>query len=562
MFDHLFENRNTTVTNLLKIGDCIGRSLRENLEIFSIDGDENKVAYLTESGNVLTGRYAFGEKLTLTDINIQEADVFTDNDKFDTLVDERVSSFVGRVNESDFSEAGEQFAGILSLWESRLKFETTKKKLEEKVSAFSENQNILGTETFDKFIEILPQFREFLKENKDSIEQVKEVENAVKLSNSVSRAFDLPFLTCEDLLMEGKYEVSRDINHSIYELICKQELVKKELLESRRNFNDVWATNPKIRAIAGLIFEEDQDKILETLVEAVLEVPFLALTTKKQLTESIENAMSLTEQGIATTKELKGFVANLYEMKKPIKEAILRILNEKYGINVQTLKETATFSNLADTQVVIFETLSRLAPKGSVLKGVLSEMSGLLKDKNGVEVIDVNDFLQECFEECGLTAFLDDLILIEDVSLEDILESDLTPAQLLEKAKEVMVDKAKEAEDAILSPEQKKKKENAEKAEDETDQSSEEDMEDDSIRKAERKEGCKEEVSEPANEETYIVDEESETEGEVDTVEDEEVEEPEAKPLSKEEFLDALADVDSLAKNLSDDEPEEDIDEE
>ena len=31
MFDHLFENRNTTVTNLIKLGDCLGRSLRENV---------------------------------------------------------------------------------------------------------------------------------------------------------------------------------------------------------------------------------------------------------------------------------------------------------------------------------------------------------------------------------------------------------------------------------------------------------------------------------------------------------------------------------------------------
>ena len=35
MFDHLFENRNSTVTNLLKLGDCLARSLRENIELFS-----------------------------------------------------------------------------------------------------------------------------------------------------------------------------------------------------------------------------------------------------------------------------------------------------------------------------------------------------------------------------------------------------------------------------------------------------------------------------------------------------------------------------------------------
>ena len=43
MFDHLFENRNSTVTNLLKLADCLGRSLRENIELFSIDSEAKKL---------------------------------------------------------------------------------------------------------------------------------------------------------------------------------------------------------------------------------------------------------------------------------------------------------------------------------------------------------------------------------------------------------------------------------------------------------------------------------------------------------------------------------------
>ena len=68
MFDHLFENRNTTVTNLLKLGDCLGRSLRENLEIFSIDNEKRYIAYLTESGKVLSGEYVFGPDIHLKNI--------------------------------------------------------------------------------------------------------------------------------------------------------------------------------------------------------------------------------------------------------------------------------------------------------------------------------------------------------------------------------------------------------------------------------------------------------------------------------------------------------------
>ena len=59
MFDHLFENRNTTVTHLLKLGDCLGRSLRENIELFSIESEDKKVAYLTETGKVISGVFYF-----------------------------------------------------------------------------------------------------------------------------------------------------------------------------------------------------------------------------------------------------------------------------------------------------------------------------------------------------------------------------------------------------------------------------------------------------------------------------------------------------------------------
>ena len=98
MFDHLFENRNTTVTNLLKLSDCLGRSLRENVELFSIDSESNSVAYLSESGKVISGEYDFSNEITLNNIKVQESDIFTDNKIFDTAVNEKVSSFIGTLN--------------------------------------------------------------------------------------------------------------------------------------------------------------------------------------------------------------------------------------------------------------------------------------------------------------------------------------------------------------------------------------------------------------------------------------------------------------------------------
>ena len=55
MFDGLFDNRNRTVSNLIKLGDYLGRSLRENVSIFKIDTEDRSVCFITESNKVIVG---------------------------------------------------------------------------------------------------------------------------------------------------------------------------------------------------------------------------------------------------------------------------------------------------------------------------------------------------------------------------------------------------------------------------------------------------------------------------------------------------------------------------
>ena len=556
MFDHLFENRNTTVTNLLKLSDCLGRSLRENVELFSIDSESNSVAYLSESGKVISGEYDFSNEITLNNIKVQESDIFTDNNIFDTAVNEKVSSFIGTLNSNKYGEADVSFTDVLSLWENRLKFENVKKKLTEKSLVFSENQTIVKTEQFQRFLEVMPQFMSFLTEERETIERVKEIENAIKLSNSVSKAFDFPRISHETLEEDGSYSLSKGLNKSIYELVCKQELVKKELLESKKNFEDVWATNPKIRQLAALIFEDSDETVLEALVEAVVEVPFLALTTKKQLSESIDNAFSLSDDTVISTKELKSFVSKLFEMKKPLKHVIINLLNEKYGINIQNLKESATFKGLANTQVVIFEALTRLSPNGSVVKETLSELSHMLKSKNGVEVIDVNETLQTCFEACEYDNFTSDFTLVEGISFDTLLEEETSVVELLEKAKErLLFDRKKREQEADLSPEARAEIQATKDHEARPD--SDTGCEDDSVaaaeKKTKKKKTAKKDKDEMKVEEvgTSVVEQEEVNDTKLDDL-PEEPEEEEA-PLTKEEFLDALKDLDSLMDNLSPD---------
>jgi len=43
----MFESRNKKISDIIKLGDYLGYSLRENIQVFSVDGMENKVTYLT-----------------------------------------------------------------------------------------------------------------------------------------------------------------------------------------------------------------------------------------------------------------------------------------------------------------------------------------------------------------------------------------------------------------------------------------------------------------------------------------------------------------------------------
>ena len=76
MFSRLFEERDKTITHLVKLGDCIGRSIRENVMLFSMDGNNDQVTYLSESGKVITGSFSIDEDVTLKNIKVTALPTF------------------------------------------------------------------------------------------------------------------------------------------------------------------------------------------------------------------------------------------------------------------------------------------------------------------------------------------------------------------------------------------------------------------------------------------------------------------------------------------------------
>ena len=398
----------------------MGRSLRENVEVFSIDDTERKVTFITESGNIIAASYNFDNGVLLENIQVESDDLFEDSDQFDDFVNYKISNFIQNIFEEDFAEADTSFNKVLQLWENRVKFSSVKKKLYEKSQKFNGSNRILESDEFQKLLEIAPALVEFLRENKNLV-NIPEIKNMVRLSSAVSHAFNLPKLSYDDL-NEGTYQIPEEINHTIYEMVCKQELIRKELVESKNNFNLVWLNNEKISKLASLVYERDEEVIAKSLVEAICEVPYFALATKRQIYDTITNNLELNESVKVSIKDLKAFSSYLFESKKPIKKVFISMLNEKYGISVQNLKDIPTFKSLLNTQVLIFEALAKLSPKGSVQKEVLSENAQMLRTKNGVESIDINHFIELLFEKAEYNDILENT-LVEDISIKETFSS-------------------------------------------------------------------------------------------------------------------------------------------
>ena len=399
-----------------------------------MDGNNEQVTYLSESGKVITGTYTIDEDVTLKKIKIQDSSVFENEESFDVFVNEKMHSFIEGIHYSEYGRADDNFTDILTLWENRLKLSSVKSRLQEQCSKLNETEKILGSDEFQNLIEVIPQLSKFLGENLEKIIQVPEIRNAVNLSNAVSQAFNFPRITLDELQEQGVYSLNRGVNESIYEMVCRQELIKKEILESKRDFEMVWASSPAIKQLASMVFE-DAETTVGALSEALVEVPYLALASKKSLFETFSNCLTNVDGAIGVTeKDIQEFSSRIFEYKKDVKEVFIRNINEKYGVNIQNLQDPASFKSLANTQVVIFEALSRLSTKGSVLKSILSEMAQSLKGKHGVECIDVNDFLLEMFIAAGYEVILEEdssskvdfkriTGQLSDISLEDVAEA-------------------------------------------------------------------------------------------------------------------------------------------
>lgn len=445
----MFESRNKKISDLIKLGDFIGYSIRENIQLFSVDGLENKVSYLTETNNIISGYYSIkNNNYVLENIEIKSSDIFTDDKRFDEGVSNQISVLLENLYNDDHGNAENSFEDVVDILTSRTHYNKIHEKLQKKTQVFNSSHNIMESDEFKRFVEIIPELVEFLAENKEAvINQVPEVTNSLKLSESVSEAFSVPKISIEQLQESSRFEYTDSSKKSIYEMICKQELVKKELLEAKTSFDLVWASEPVIDNLASKIYAADND-VEKALTEALKELPYLALVSKKKLFETISRNLGHSSEHISE-KEIKSYVSQLFEMKKPAKEQLTSLLGEKYGINLQYLKESYSFKSLLNTQVVLFESISKITPNGSVLKQILSEFSSHLKAKNGVQSLDINNIIQQLFEHAGYST--ENIPLMESFSFNEIKKA-------FEKAEVLVENKEKPSKDEEKDDKSKKSK--------------------------------------------------------------------------------------------------------
>ena len=447
MLTNLIENRGKEFSNLIKIGDYLARTLRENVELFSVE--DGVATYLTENGSVISGNYNFKPTLKLSKIVVEDAEVLENKKAFEEATDKKVMTVISNLLEDDYQSAEGSFDKILSMYETKLTYERIKSRLEEKTERFGESTKIVSSKEFSRVSEIKGQLVDFLKENEDLLQSTG-MKTGMKLINLVSTSFDLPKMTIDQIQEAQEVEVNFIGKTNLYEHLCRKELIQKELLEAKKNFDNVWVDSASVQDLASMIFENDTDSIRHQVAQVVSDAPYLALATKKQITSLLGNCLSMNEVKV-TQKDINKFATVIYEMKKPIKQYVLDVLNEKYGIDVRKLDEVPTFKTLTITEGEIISQIAKHAPSDSLIEKTLLEFVDSLKTKNGAEAIDLAVFLEEMFNEAGHGESLNEASLMDYMDFTKVADDLGKIGQVLkmlvpavERAAEELEDEAEE----------------------------------------------------------------------------------------------------------------------
>ena len=505
----IFSSRDKNFVRLTLAQDYLSRLVRENMTVFNYDGTKNKVVFLTENEALISCSVNFSEEgATLSNFSVGDVNDVLSDERVDEIVSKEVGSFMDNIINDNFGTADENLNNIFESFKARSEITKTRTSLAKKMDRFGDSHKITDSESYAKITEMKSSLVEFLKENKGKLNESADIVNSSKLANLLGIAFDAKKIELSKLEEEKSIFVDYNTNKSVYELVCQQELISSELVESKENFSKTWINNESIHKLSSCLYSDDAT-ISSVLEETITKVPYLALASKASIKDILTLVYDSSKQDNITKKEIKSFTSKIFEMKKPVKEAVIKTLNEKHGINVQNLKFIPSFTNLAKAQSVFFEALASFAGKDApALRDTLKEFAKAIHKKTGIQTLDINDYINEVLEGSDLFSSEG----LKAVSLSEVIA---------DKAKEVERDLGDDSDGHEIGGEVDAE----EKAEEEAAETAEQDV----------------------NTEEEAADEEAEgEEGEAE----EEVAEEEVAGVSKAEMKNLIGELDELFKEV------------
>ena len=396
---NLFVSRDKNYARITEAGDYLGRRLRENLVIFDIDDSKNSVTFVTESNHLISCDYKeIKGRLTLENFIVEDVNTITSDEAIDNRVEAEVHKFMESLVSDRYDIAEVNFDNIVESFAMRAQIGNSRKKLSKKLDRFNESYNIFETKAYKKFNEALPLLKKFLEENVESLSDNAKLVEGLRLSKVVGDTYDLPKLDIENL-KEEFVVVPSNSKRTLYEMVCDKELVRKELLEAKDSFSKMWHNNDHVASLASKIYSDDST-IKSTLREAVVAVPYLALSNKVDLTNVMDATFQVSNPGTIPQKDIREFVNKIYEFKKPLKTMVLEALNSKYGVNIQSLRFVPSFKGLAEVQSEVLDMIAESCDEG-ILCDVLKEFASCMSRKGGVQVLDIANTLSEVMTEAN-----------------------------------------------------------------------------------------------------------------------------------------------------------------
>lgn len=419
-----FKLKNSAVTKLNKASDRLSNNLRENVILFSFDQANKTVLFLSESEKFLKASFNEDENGNIKFSNFKVTpvkDTLSDA-AIDTFLKLQVSDLFESLQGDKFDNAAISWNNVISVLEQRQNIDKVRKEVKAKLGGMPHSLNLTESAEFKAFLELRELVKEFLTKNKDKINESDLADN-LKIIKSFVSVFPKEKITVDKLLQEG-FTSLNSAEGSLYDILCHRELVSKELLESRQNFSKLWASSKKINELASLVDSGDEDEVYQKLLEAVDEIPYLAIASKADISTVFGLVYEMEGFKHISDKDKTEFTSAIFEMKKPIKEAVLNELNAKYGININALTIKPNFTNMSEINKQILTQISE-SIESENCKSTIKNLIAKFSTTNGIEALALSSEIAALCEAAGLVinAKLEKVALFENFNIVEILEN-------------------------------------------------------------------------------------------------------------------------------------------